>query len=68
MKFEELSNGIQILKEVSVKVRIKTKEVENIPVTKKPETSHTPAPVEETPEPSNGAEEEPEESTEPEEQ
>lgn len=68
VKFEELSNGIQILKEVSVKVRIKTKEVENIPVTKKPETSHTPAPVEETPEPSNGAEEEPEESTEPEEQ
>lgn len=68
VKFEELSNNIQILSEVTIKVRIKLKEEEKIPVTKKPEPSSTPKPIEQTTEPDSEPDEEPEESLEPVEQ
>ncbi len=65
VKFEESPNNIQILSDVTIKVRIKIKEEEKISVTKKPMASSTPKPIEQTPEPDSEPEEEPEESTEP---
>lgn len=67
LKFEP-SNDIQVLSEITIKVKIKEKVEEKLPVTEEPEETSVPEETLEVIEPTSTAQEEPEETREPEEQ